>query len=60
MAKKELANAYTELNNPEVQRDRFGQQASDAAAGDDEAMMKDEEFCTALEYVKRARPLLLY
>lgn len=48
--KKEVCNAYTELNDPQVQRDRFAQQASDKAAGDDEAQLVDENFCTALEY----------
>lgn len=48
--KKEVCNAYTELNDPQVQRERFAQQASDKAAGDDEAQLVDENFCTALEY----------
>jgi len=48
--KKEIINAYTELNDPLVQRERFNQQAKDKAAGDDEAMFVDENFCTALEY----------
>lgn len=48
--KKEICNAYTELNDPAVQRQRFEQQAKDKAAGDDEAQMVDETFCTALEY----------
>jgi len=48
--KKEVANAYTELNDPMVQRERFEQQAKDKAQGDDEAMFLDENFCTALEY----------
>jgi lysyl-tRNA synthetase, class II len=48
--KKEICNAYTELNDPVVQRERFEQQASDKAAGDDEAQMVDENFCTALEH----------
>lgn len=48
--KKEVCNAYTELNDPMVQRERFAQQASDKAAGDDEAQLVDENFCTALEY----------
>ncbi|XP_011201876.2 lysine--tRNA ligase isoform X2 [Bactrocera dorsalis] len=48
--KKEVCNAYTELNDPMVQRERFAQQASDKAAGDDEAQLIDENFCTALEY----------
>lgn len=50
VAKKEVINAYTELNDPLVQRQRFEQQAKDKAAGDDEAMFLDENFCTALEY----------
>lgn len=48
--KHELCNAYTELNNPVVQRERFAQQLKDRQSGDDEAMALDEEFCTALEY----------
>ena len=47
---KEVANAYTELNDPVRQRELFQQQASAKAAGDDEAMFVDENFCTALEY----------
>lgn len=50
VAKKEICNAYTELNDPLDQRARFAQQAQDKAAGDDEAQMIDENFCTALEY----------
>lgn len=48
--KKEICNAYTELNDPVEQRERFEQQASNRAAGDDEAQVVDENFCTALEY----------
>lgn len=48
--KKEIANAYTELNNPIVQAERFMQQAKDKAAGDDEAQDFDQDFVTALEY----------
>merc|ERR1712061_260351 len=48
--KKEICNAYTELNNPIVQADRFMQQAKDKAAGDDEAQDFDQDFVTALEY----------
>ncbi|XP_018056925.1 PREDICTED: lysine--tRNA ligase isoform X1 [Atta colombica] len=48
--KKEICNAYTELNDPVVQRERFEQQAKDKAAGDEEAQLVDENFCTALEY----------
>ncbi|CAL1532306.1 unnamed protein product [Lymnaea stagnalis] len=47
---KEIVNAYTELNDPVIQRDRFQQQAKDKAAGDVEAMFVDENFCVALEY----------
>ncbi|XP_076674571.1 lysyl-tRNA synthetase isoform X1 [Andrena cerasifolii] len=47
---KEVCNAYTELNDPIVQRERFEQQAKDKAAGDDEAQLIDENFCTSLEY----------
>ncbi|BFZ19621.1 hypothetical protein BsWGS_22660 [Bradybaena similaris] len=47
---KEVINAYTELNDPVIQRDRFQQQAKDKAAGDDEAMFVDENFCVSLEY----------
>ena len=48
--KKEVCNAYSELNDPFVQRERFEQQAKDREAGDDEAQVIDEDFCTALEY----------
>ncbi|XP_031629459.1 lysine--tRNA ligase-like [Contarinia nasturtii] len=48
--KKEVCNAYTELNDPAVQRERFEQQAADKNAGDDEAQLVDENFCTSLEY----------
>lgn len=48
--KHELANAYTELNDPVVQRQRFADQLKDRQSGDDEAMALDETFCTALEY----------
>jgi lysyl-tRNA synthetase class 2 len=46
----QLANAYTELNNPIVQYQRFLDQAKDQASGDDEAMVMDESFITALEH----------
>src|SRR6185312_10598065 len=46
----ELANAYTELNHPLIQRDRFKEQAAAKASGDDEAMLIDETFCASLEY----------
>lgn len=50
VATKEVCNAYTELNDPFDQRDRFAQQANDKAAGDDEAQLIDENFCQSLEY----------
>jgi lysyl-tRNA synthetase, class II len=46
----ELATGYSELNDPVVQRERFADQARAAAAGDDEAMVLDEDFLAALEY----------
>uniref|UniRef100_A0A8C8GKY7 Lysine--tRNA ligase n=1 Tax=Oncorhynchus tshawytscha TaxID=74940 RepID=A0A8C8GKY7_ONCTS len=48
--KKEICNAYTELNDPIRQRELFEQQAKAKAEGDDESMSIDETFCTALEY----------
>ena len=39
VCEKELINAYTELNDPAVQRERFEQQAKDREAGDDEAQV---------------------
>lgn len=47
---KEIANAYTELNDPIDQRARFEEQLSLAARGDEEAMALDEDFLRALEY----------
>jgi len=47
---KEIANAYTELNDPIDQRERFAAQLTLAARGDEEAMVLDEDFLRALEY----------
>jgi len=47
---KELANAYTELNDPIDQRLRFEEQAKLAEKGDDEAMFIDQDFLRAIEY----------
>ena len=47
---KEIANAYTELNDPIEQRKRFEEQLQLAARGDEEAMALDEDFLRALEY----------
>jgi len=47
---KELANAYTELNDPVDQRERFREQLQLSEKGDDEAMYIDHDFLDALEY----------
>jgi lysyl-tRNA synthetase class 2 len=46
----EIANAFTELNDPDEQRRRFEQQAEELRRGDDEAQPYDEAFVQALEY----------
>jgi lysyl-tRNA synthetase class 2 len=47
---KEIANAYTELNDPIDQRERFEEQLLLAGRGDEEAMAMDDDFLRALEY----------
>ena len=46
---RELCNAYSELNDPIVQKDRFVQQLRERELGDDEAYMMDDDFINALE-----------
>lgn len=50
ITKREMANAFSELNDPIDQRGRFEAQEALRAAGDDEANSLDEDFLTALEY----------
>ena len=50
ICRSEMANAYSELNDPIDQRERFVKQAELRDRGDDETEMLDEDFLTALEY----------
>ena len=47
---REIANGFSELNDPEDQAERFQQQVEEKEAGDQEAMHYDEDYLTALEY----------
>jgi lysyl-tRNA synthetase class 2 len=47
---RELANGFSELNDPEDQAERFQAQVRQKAGGDDEAMFYDADYITALEY----------
>jgi len=50
VAGKEIANAYTELNDPVEQKERFLEQLKEKEMGDEEAMAMDEDFIKAMEY----------
>ncbi|MBC9786366.1 lysine--tRNA ligase [Heliobacterium chlorum] len=50
ITRRELGNAFSELNDPIDQRERFERQLALREAGDEEAHMMDEDFLTALEY----------
>jgi lysyl-tRNA synthetase class 2 len=50
IAGREIANGFSELNDPEDQAERFRAQAADRDAGDDEAMAFDHDYIRALEY----------
>ena len=47
---REIANGFSELNDPDDQADRFRKQAEEKASGDEEAMHYDADYITALEY----------
>lgn len=50
ICKKEYANAYSEQNDPDIQRRAFAEQLKEREQGDDEVPLPDEEFIRALEY----------
>ncbi len=50
IAGREIANGFSELNDPETQAERFRAQAANREAGDDEAMAFDHDYIRALEY----------
>jgi lysyl-tRNA synthetase class 2 len=50
IAGREIANGFSELNDPEDQAERFRQQVAEKAAGDEEAMHYDADYIRALEY----------
>jgi len=50
IAGREIANGFSELNDPDDQRERFLQQVEDREAGDDEAHYMDKDYIEALEY----------
>lgn len=50
ISRREMGNAFSELNDPIDQKNRFLEQVKERENGDDEAQMMDEDFVTALEY----------
>jgi lysyl-tRNA synthetase class 2 len=50
VAGREIANGFSELNDPDDQRERFARQLAKREAGDEEAHMTDEDYVRALEY----------
>jgi len=48
--KNEILNAYSELNDPTLQREKFSAQVQERDRGDDEAMSIDEDYCGVLDY----------
>ena len=50
MGGREIANGFSELNDPEDQAERFKQQVAAKEAGDEEAMVYDADYIAALEY----------
>ena len=50
IAGREIANAFSEINDPIDQRERFEQQVREREEGDEEAQPMDEDFLRALEY----------
>ena len=50
ITRREISNGFSELNDPQDQRQRFAEQLEDARRGNEEAMEYDEDYCRALEY----------
>jgi lysyl-tRNA synthetase class 2 len=50
IARREIANAFSELNDPIDQYERFARQAEQRASGDEESAAMDDDYVTALEF----------